>query len=94
MPKPKKSVAKPREESESGPRKTAPIKLESTLAATPIRADVAEARADSVSGPPEVESAEERSKRIALRAYYRAEQRGFAPGGELEDWLAAENEID
>ena len=31
---------------------------------------------------------------IALAAYYRAERRGFAPGGELEDWLAAESEID
>jgi len=30
---------------------------------------------------------------IALAAYYRAEQRGFAPGGELEDWLEAEREL-
>jgi hypothetical protein len=30
---------------------------------------------------------------IAERAYYRAEKRGFAPGYELEDWLAAEREI-
>lgn len=30
---------------------------------------------------------------IAERAYYRAEKRGFAPGRELEDWLAAEREI-
>jgi hypothetical protein len=27
---------------------------------------------------------------IAERAYFKAEQRGFAPGHELEDWLAAE----
>jgi len=27
-------------------------------------------------------------------AYYRAEKRGFAPGHEHEDWLAAEREID
>jgi hypothetical protein len=31
---------------------------------------------------------------IAERAYLRAEKRGFAPGGETEDWLAAEVEID
>lgn len=27
---------------------------------------------------------------IAREAYYRAERRGFAPGYELDDWLAAE----
>jgi hypothetical protein len=31
---------------------------------------------------------------IELEAYYLAEGRGFAPGRELEDWLAAETEID
>ena len=30
---------------------------------------------------------------ISEAAYYRAERRGFAPGGEVEDWLAAEAEI-
>ena len=27
-------------------------------------------------------------------AYYRAEKRGFDPGHETEDWLAAEAEVD
>jgi hypothetical protein len=30
---------------------------------------------------------------IATAAYYRAEHRGFEPGHELEDWLAAEQQI-
>jgi hypothetical protein len=30
---------------------------------------------------------------IAKRAYFKAEARGFAPGHELEDWLAAEREV-
>ena len=30
---------------------------------------------------------------IAECAYFKAEKRGFAPGYELEDWLAAEREI-
>jgi hypothetical protein len=30
----------------------------------------------------------------AEAAYYRAERRGFAPGRELDDWLAAETEIE
>ncbi|HEY8051341.1 MAG TPA: DUF2934 domain-containing protein [Steroidobacteraceae bacterium] len=31
---------------------------------------------------------------IAEAAYYCAEQRGFDPGRELDDWLAAESRID
>ncbi len=31
---------------------------------------------------------------IAERAYLRAERRGFGPGRETEDWLAAEAEVD
>jgi hypothetical protein len=30
---------------------------------------------------------------VAVRAYYKAEQRGFEPGHELEDWLEAEKEL-
>jgi hypothetical protein len=30
---------------------------------------------------------------IAERAYFKAERRGFTPGYELDDWLAAEREI-
>jgi ethanolamine ammonia-lyase large subunit len=36
----------------------------------------------------------DRYERIAEAAYLRAEQRGFEPGHEVEDWLAAEREID
>ncbi|MGH8177598.1 MAG: DUF2934 domain-containing protein [Steroidobacter sp.] len=36
----------------------------------------------------------DRESRIAERAYQLAQQRGFAPGAELEDWLQAEREID
>jgi len=34
-----------------------------------------------------------RQRLIAEAAYYRAEKRSFAPGCELDDWLAAEAEI-
>lgn len=37
---------------------------------------------------------DDRRRRISERAYYRAEQRGFAPGAEEDDWLKAEKEID
>ena len=36
----------------------------------------------------------ERRDRIALAAYLRAERRGFQGGDPVEDWLAAEAEID
>jgi hypothetical protein len=31
--------------------------------------------------------------RIEEAAYYRAQQRGFSPGFELDDWIAAEAEV-
>lgn len=34
----------------------------------------------------------ERLSNIADSAYYKAESRGFSPGYELDDWLAAEAE--
>jgi hypothetical protein len=39
-------------------------------------------------------TSEERHRLICTAAYYRAQQRNFAPGCELEDWLLAEAEID
>jgi len=38
-------------------------------------------------------SAQPRAKRIAVAAYFFAEQRGFAPNHELDDWLAAERSL-
>jgi hypothetical protein len=35
-----------------------------------------------------------RHDEISRAAYQRAEQRGFEPGHALDDWLAAEKEID
>jgi hypothetical protein len=37
---------------------------------------------------------EHRATLIAEAAFLRAEKRGFAPGSEIEDWLAAEAEVD
>lgn len=39
-------------------------------------------------------SADDRRAMIAEAAYLRAERRGFIPGHESEDWLAAEVEVD
>ena len=37
---------------------------------------------------------EHREALIAEAAFLRAEKRGFSPGHEMEDWLAAESEVD
>jgi hypothetical protein len=36
----------------------------------------------------------ERRQRIAEAAYYKAQERGFAPGNEELDWLEAEKELE
>lgn len=37
---------------------------------------------------------EDRYRLIAEAAYHRAQKRGFAAGGEVQDWLEAEAEVD
>jgi hypothetical protein len=61
---------------------------EDGTAATPVKTRTRRAKAPAVSAGHEDVRAS-----IALAAYFRSEQRGFAPGYELEDWLAAEREV-
>jgi DUF2934 family protein len=35
-----------------------------------------------------------RNKLVREAAYFRSQQRGGSPGGELDDWLAAERDVD
>ncbi len=37
---------------------------------------------------------ERRNSKVREAAYFRAQARGFEPGRELEDWLAAEHDVD
>jgi len=53
-----------------------------------------EAKVSASSSPAPRVSAEERQRMIAEAAYFRAQQRGFAGGDSLDDWLAAERQID
>lgn len=58
---------------------------------------MAKARADETSGRREKKaslSTEERRRMIAEAAYFRAQRRGFDGGDPVEDWLAAEREIE
>ena len=45
--------------------------------------------AGDITPPPSVDL----KQQIEMHAYYKAEARGFAPGGDFDDWLAAEAEI-
>jgi len=40
------------------------------------------------------EDREDRQETIAVAAYYRWERRGCTPGCELDDWVAAEQEVE
>jgi DUF2934 family protein len=51
------------------------------------------ARPRAAKPQPRTGQAEDVNKLIAQEAYYRAQQRGFEPGHELEDWIAAEKEV-
>ena len=67
------------------PPQSRPAAKPQTAAAKPQTTFTGNARADV--------SAEELRKLILEAAYYRAKQRGFTPGHELEDWIQAEAEV-
>lgn len=68
-----------------------PRKRQSAAKANPGNSSAADA-ADTPSG--RGIDPDQRMQMVARAAYFRAQQRGFAPGHELEDWLDAEAEID
>lgn len=51
------------------------------------------AEAEAVLSSSPASSTPDRQREIAEVAYYRAEKRGFEPGHEEEDWIAAEQEL-
>lgn len=60
----------------------------STRRTLPAAVDAARPEPDPAEG-----EGGERVSKIAVAAYFIAERRGFEPGHELDDWLAAEAEI-
>lgn len=71
------------------PPAKSPVKTPAKAAPRRTRKVKANSSAQGVAVPEEL-----RRAMIAEAAYFHAEQRGFAPGGEVEDWLAAEAEVD
>ena len=81
-PPPRRAAATPKPES-GAPSRAAP---------TPEAAS--EGRSSSAARARVDVSHDARYQMIAEAAYLRAERRGFMPGNEVEDWLAAEAEVD
>jgi uncharacterized protein YkwD len=82
----RKTVSKPRTAAAAKPKPAA--KKAVPAARTGARKPVAQAIPSSPTPSPL-----ERDEIVRLTAYYRAERRGFVPGYEWDDWLAAEAEV-
>jgi hypothetical protein len=50
--------------------------------------------APPIRAPAGFDPSSSREALIATAAYYRAQKRSFRPGHDIEDWLAAEREVD
>jgi hypothetical protein len=79
---------------EGAPLATAAIELPSTLTHNVSDGEDRPTAASKVRFVGEELTYKSRYERIAESAYGFAQARGFAPGGEIEDWLRAEREID
>lgn len=74
----------------TSPPKRARLKKPAGIAAVPMPP----AAKRTVEPPPRTPPrTDELRHMIATAAYYLAAERGFVPGGEMDDWLAAEQKI-
>lgn len=73
------------------PRKAAP--KTDVNAAAPRKPTSEQRAAPTESNIRSDDAPQEMRKQIEEAAYYRAKQRGFEPGHELEDWIQAESEV-
>lgn len=73
------------------PEATPPVKRTPRRRSTDVEP---ETPVDSSVERPSFMDPQQRAGMIARAAYFRALNRGFAPGNELADWLAAEAEVD
>ena len=75
------------------PRAAAAPKPAARKAAATGKAAVRKSVSTQSRGASAAAPAAEREEMVRTAAYFRAERRGFAPGYEWEDWLAAEAEV-
>ena len=93
-----KSTAKKAAAPAKAPAKKAPVKKTATTSTKkPVQPAAAAAKpkaAKPATHKHHPVTAEQRRYYVEVAAYYIAERHGFAPGRELENWTAAEAEID
>jgi len=79
----------------AAPKRAAPAAQKTPRATASAKPAAAPAPAEmpKKAKPSEAPAGEARYRWIANAAYLRAEKRSFAPGQEVEDWLAAEAEF-
>src|SRR4051812_35589160 len=82
-PNPERTRTMPREKNPETEKKRAPRRRATAAVTAPVAVQ-----------PPNFVDPQQRAALIARAAYFRAMNRGFAPGYELADWLAAEAEVD
>lgn len=73
--------------------KAAVKKPAATPTAAPRKAAALRKAVTETAGAPATAGGPDRAELVRLAAYFRAERRGFSPGYEVEDWLAAELEV-
>jgi Protein of unknown function (DUF2934) len=78
----------------TGPTPRSPRRSTTKTAAAPKSSSKPRSRSTDAVAPVKVIDPEHRRALIAQAAYFRAEQRHFAPGFEEQDWLSAEVEVD
>jgi hypothetical protein len=74
-------------------KKTVKRKAKKTVASGSDGASMAVESGTATSASSRIDP-EVRRQMVAAEAYFRAERRGFAAGQEVEDWIAAESEVD
>ena len=75
-------------------KKERPAPAKAPRTTKPAEAGKAGLRSSSISSNARAEvSPDELRKLVSEAAYYRAKQRGFTPGHEMEDWIQAEAEV-
>jgi hypothetical protein len=81
-------------ERRQAPRKgSSPAPQPEAKAGAPAKPGIEQRAAATAGNAREELSRNETRRLIAEAAYYRAKQRGFEPGHELEDWVEAESEV-
>ena len=91
----KKVTRKTAASAKQAPAKQAPKKTTASTRQAPAKKATRKSATTQKQNIPSLNiTSEERWKMIAIAAYHKAENRGFAPGGELQDWAEAEQEID